>query len=793
MLPIDDHDGSGLIGRPIPRKEDLRLLTGAGRYSDDHNLPNQAFAAMVRSPHAHARILSLDISAAVRSPGVVAVFTGDDIEAARLGPIPHDHLFIGRPEQMKLAPDVVLRNKDGSAFRVPPHRLLPRDTVRYVGEAVAVVIAETLEAAKDGAELVKIEYAELPAVVMASDAIAADAPLVWEDIPGNTCVDAEVGDETAVSRIFESAPRVVSLSTHIQRVTGVTMEPRSATGSYDPVEDRYTLYAGSSGVVRHKIELANILRVSERQVRVIAHDVGGNFGTRNSFYPEFGLVVWAAKKIDRPVKWTCERQEAFLCDYQGRDLTVSAQLALDHDGNFLAVRSDNISNVGAHFASFQPLRKGMGLMTGVYRIPAAYVRARAVVTNTVPTTPFRSAGRPEAIFVIERLIDMAAQRYGFDRIELRRKNLITSDMFPYRNALTLLYDNGDYAATMDAAARLIDWNGFEARRSATRTPNLRRGIALANYIEITTGLPREKAQITIDSNGVEVVIGTMSSGQGHETSFAQITAQWLGVPLDLVRLTTGDTDKVSVGGGSVSGRSMRFASVVIAKAIEKLVAHGKEVVAYLENEPADNIDFEQGVFSVRDGSRSYTVMELAKTIENNTSLPQGLSGLLYGECDHFFREAGFPFGAQACEVEVDIETGAVRIIDVAAVDDVGRAINPLIVHGQTIGGAVQGFGQALMESIRYDPGSGQAMSGSLMDYSLPRADDMPYFKVEISEIPSPSNPMGIRAGGEGGTTPALAVVVGAVVDALKEFNVSHIEMPLTPERVWQAVQDAAAQ
>lgn len=776
-----------LIGRPLPRKEDLRLITGAGRYSDDFSMPGQAHAVVIRSPYAHAEIVAIDADAALGMPGVLAIVTGQDIADAGLNPIPHDHLFIGKPEQMKLAPDVYMVNKDGSPFQVPPHMILPRERTRFVGEAVAMVIAETVEAAKDAAAMVDIEFRELPFVVNAVDALAPGAPPVWDDISGNICVDAEIGDERRVAEIFASAPRIVSLDTHIQRVTGVTMEPRAATGSYDPETGRYTLYAGSSGVVRHKMELARVLGVPEDRVRVIAHDVGGNFGTRNGLYPEFALVVWAAQQIGRPVKWTAERQESFISDYQGRDLTVRAELALDEDGRFLAVRSENIVNSGAYFPSFQPLRKGIGLMTNVYDMEAAYVQAKAAVTNTVNTAPFRSAGRPEAIFVVERLIDIAAQRFGFDRVELRRKNLITPDMFPYRNPLTLVYDNGDYEATMDAALRLIDWDGFESRRRAP-PPHIRRGIAIANYIEITTGLPTERAEVRIDADtGVEIVIGTMSSGQGHETSFAQVAADLLGLPIDMIRLATGDTDRVRVGGGSVSGRSMRFAGVVIARAIDQIVAQSKEVLAFLRNVGLDEIDFADGLFLLPDGMRC-SVLDVARMIEASAaSLPQGLDRPLYGECEHLFREAGFPFGAQACEVEVDIETGMVTIIDIAAVDDVGRAINPLILHGQTVGGAVQGLGQALMEHFQYDPDTGQAVTGSLMDYALPRAENMPNFKVEISEIPSPTNPLGIRAGGEGGTTPALAVLVSAVVDALKEFGVEHIEMPLTPQRVWEAI------
>jgi aerobic carbon-monoxide dehydrogenase large subunit len=789
MNAIPPNTAPKYIGKPILRKEDARLITGAGRYSDDFNMPGQLYAAMVRSPYASALIRGIDAEAALAMEGVIAVFSGKDIAAAGLRAIPHDHLWLGTPEQMRLSPDVCLLNSDGSPLRVPPHAILPETQSRFAGEAVAMVVAETSDLAKEAAALIDVDYEERPFLVAAAEAIEEGAPQLWPDIPNNICMDAEVGDRDATDAAFAIAPHVVELDTHIQRVTGVTMEPRCAVGSYDAETGRYQLYAGSSGVFRHKIELAHVLDVPPDAVRVLAHDVGGNFGTKNNFYPEYALVTWAAKELGRSVKWTSERQEAFMSDYQGRDLTVHAELALDEEGNFLGLRARNISNLGAYYASSQPLRKGVGLMPNVYRIPVAYVNAIAVVTNTVCTTPFRSAGRPEAIFVIERLIDVAAQRLGFDRIALRRRNLIEPDNFPFPNPLGLVYDNGDYGSTMDTALELIDWPGFEARAEGSKARGKRRGIGIANYVEITTGIPRERAEIRIDpDDGVELVIGTMSSGQGHETSFAQVTAEWLGVPLDKVRLTAGDTDRLIVGGGSISGRSMRFASVLIQKAVDQIIAQCSRVVAHLAGVTPEQVRFHDGVLRAGNGPTEMTVMDVARVIQTDARLPDDLKIPLYGEHDHLFREAGFPFGAQACEVEVDIETGVVSIVDIAAVDDVGKAINPLILHGQTIGGAVQGLGQALMEHFVYDPESGQVLSGSLMDYALPKAESMPNFKVALSEIPSPSNPMGIRAGGEGGTTPALAVLVNAVVDALKEFGVEHIEMPLTPQRVWRAIQ-----
>jgi len=756
----------------VPRKEDARLLTGKGRYSDDLDLPGQAYAVMVRSPHAHARIAEIDAAGALALPGVLAVLTGADCLVDGLKPIPH------RPFSVS-PPGVSLKNRDGSDIFIAPHHALPADKARFVGEAVAMVVAESVQIAKDAAERVHVGYEPLAAAVRAADAAAAGAPLLWEERDSNATIDADLGDAAATAAAFARAAHVVRLSTWVQRVTGVPMEPRAALGAYDAAAGRYTLYAGSGGVVRQKRELAAMLGVAEQSVRVVARDTGGNFGTKNSFFPEFALVAWASRRLGRPVKWTCERGEAFLSDYQGRDLTVEAELALDAQGRFLALRSSNLSNAGAHTVSHVPLSKGASIITSVYRFAAAHVRARAVLSNTPPTTPYRSAGRPEAIFVIERLIDLAAREAGFDRIELRRRNLIPESAMPFTNPFGLRYDSGAYARAMESALALGDWNGFAARRDEARARGRLRGIGLANYVEVTSGFPTERAEITIRPEGrVDAVIGTLSSGQGHETSFAQLLVEWLGVPFESVNVITGDTDIVSEGGGSHSGRSMRFAGVVLGKASETILAKGASLAAhFLEVAPAD-IEFRGGRFSVKGTDRSIGIFEAAA------------AGSLAAAHTETLRVAGFPYGSQVCEVEIDPETGVVTIERLAAVDDVGRAINPLILHGQTHGGFAQGAGQALLEECRYDPATGQMLSASFMDYAMPRADDFPDFATELSEVPSPSNPLGIRAGGEGGTTPALAAVANAVADALAHLGVEHIELPATPERVWRAIRVA---
>ncbi len=771
------------FGRPLPRKEDARLVTGRGRFSDDFSLPGQAHAHLVRSPHAHARILSIEATAALSVPGVLAVLTGKDAAADGLASIPHKPVPTN-PNEFPLA------GREGGRVLVTPHPPLPADAARFVGEAVAMVIAETPGAAADGAERVRVSWEPLPAVTATPAAAEAAAPVLWSELGSNLCVDSVAGDARAADAAFAAAAHTVRLDTWVPRITGVPLEPRAALGVYEA--GRYTLYAGSGGVVRHKSDLAEVLGVPESAVRVVAEDVGGNFGTRNSFYPEFALVAWAAKRLGRPVKWTCERREAFLTDYQARDLLSRMELALDADGGFLALRGVNTSNVGAHTVTFVPLNKGRELATTVYRVPAAAVRGRAVLSNTAPLSAYRSAGRPQVMFVMERLIDLAARRHGFDRLELRRRNLVPAAAMPYTNPFGIVYDSGDYAATQDRAVALADWAGFEARRREARSRGRYRGIGLANYIEIATGAPRERAHITVrPDRQIDVVIGTLAAGQGHETSFAQLVVEWLGVELAQVRLISGDTDRVPVGGGSHSGRSMRLGGVVMAKAADRIVEKGARLAAWrLESAVAD-LEFSGGRFRVRGTDRSVHLFELAAAARRDDA-PDELRGPLEGECDETVSTPSFPYGCAVCEVEVDPETGVVEVVRYTSVDDVGRAINPLIVDGQTHGGIVQGLGQALWEHCRYDAVTGQLQSGSFMDYAMPRADLLPSFTTEISEVPSTSNPLGLRGGGEGGTTPALGAAVNAIVDALAELGVEHLEMPVTAERVWRAIQAAGS-
>ena len=774
------------IGEPVRRKEDARLIIGKGTYSDDFNQPGQLYAQVVRSPHAHAHIRGIDSAEAASMPGVVAVFTGTHMQADGLKAIPHVPLPLS-------GLDISLVNRDGSEAQLAPQLVLPTDRVRYVGQAVAMVVGETVAAAKDGAERVQVDYEALPAVTVTMDALEADVPILYDEWSSNLCIDADVGDSQAADAAFEGAAHVVTFETWIARVTGVPMEPRAAVGVYDRESGRYTLYAGGGAVVRPKMELAEILGIDPEMVRVVAKDVGGNFGTRNSFFPEFAMVPWAAKKLGRPVKWTAERSESFLSDYQGRDLHVTAELALDADGNFLGLRGSNVSNIGAHTVSVVPLTKGVEIMTGVYHIPAAYFRARGVHSNTPPTNPYRSAGRPEVIFVMERLVDLAARQCGFDPIALRRRNMIRPGEMPYANALGMTYDSGTYEAAMDQCLGISDLDGFPARKADSAERGLLRGLGISAYMETSTGAPRERTEMTVRPEGrIDVVIGTLSAGQGHETSFAQLLTEWLDVPLGTVNLITGDTDIVAVGGGSHSGRSMRLAGVVMGMATDIIIEKGKRIAGHVLEAAETDIEFAGGRFGIAGTDRSLDIFEIATAAMERDDLPEDLAGELTGEGDFTQTKPAYPFGCHTCEVEVDADTGHVAIVRYAGVDDVGRAINPLILHGQAHGGIVQGLGQALFESTAYDPETGQMLGGSFMDYAMPRAGDMPSFITEISEVPTPINPLGIRAGGEGGTTPALAVLVNAIVDALAEFGVRHVEMPATPEKVWRAIQEAKA-
>ena len=770
------------IGKPLPRKEDFRLITGHGGYADDFNMVGQAYAAMVRSPYPHARILGIDATAARSMPGVLAIFTGADCRKDGLAPVPHDPVPSTKYDMKLTAPG-------GGKIFTGRHELPAVEKVRYVGDGVAMVIAETREQALDAAEAVNVAYEELPLVPKGDSATA-----LWDEAPDNVLVDTLFGDAPATDRAFAAADHVVRMDFDVTRASPMPMEPRAGLACYDEGTSRYTLYftSGGPGVVRQRLQFAAVLKAAPERLRLVSYDIGGSFGARNRPYVEFGLILWATRKIGRPVKYTATRSEEMITGYQGRDLHTTLELALRSDGRFLAMRASNVSNVGAYCVSLSPLAKGAALITGSYNIPAATLRARAVFTNTVPTNTMRSSGRPEVNFAIERLIDTAARDLGLDRFALRRKNLVRPEAMPYTNAMGTIYDSGRYEDAMDLAMRISDFPGITKRRRAASARGRCLGLGLANYVESSTGAPRERAAITITPKGrVRVVIGTQPSGQGHETSFSQVVSDLLAVPLEAVDIVMGDTDIVSAGGGSHSGRSMRHAATVMSMAAADLIANGKRIAAVILDTAPDQVEFRDGRFGAPRTNRTLDFLELAKEATRH-ALPQDLKEGLAVVKENEMHVPVFPNGCAICEVEVDPDTGGVEITRYTSVDDVGRCINPLIVHGQSHGSIAHGIGEALSERFYNDPDSGQPLIGSFQDYGLPHADDLPTLRTEIMEVLSPTNPLGIKSAGEGPTTAAPAAVINAIVDALQPFKVHDIPLPATPLSVWQAIQDAKA-
>ncbi len=769
--------GTG-IGAAVPRVEDRRLLTGQGRYSDDISRPDQLYAVMVRSDRAHATLDRVVTGVARHMPGVRAVLTGADWIEDGFKPMP----AWGNPK------DVELRNCDGAEIFYTPLYPVAVDRIRRVGEVVAVVVADTEAQARDAAEHIRVECTPLPAVADALAALKPDAPQLWDEVPRNLSVDDEKGNEERCDIAFARAAHIVRITTDNQRVTGVPMEPRAALAEVDAATGRYLLEAGGQGVIRFRNELASTFGIKPADMHVISRDVGGGYGTRNHTYPEFALVLWAAQKTGRPVKWVCERSEAFLSDYAGRDLITRASLAIDKNGRFLAFRAENVANIGTHTVSYVPLARGPTVYNGVYDIPVAHVISKAVLTNTTATASYRGAGRPESMFVIERLVDMAAEQLGIDRIELRRMNLIGRDAIPYTNAVDVTYDSGDYAKSMDMALVQSEWAGFDERRRASKAKGKLRGIGLANYIETATGYPQERAEMEIQPGGiVDLVMGTQSSGQGHETSFAQVVSHWLELPFDCVRLRTGDTDFVSAGSGSHSSRSMRLAGHLFRQTAEEIIDRAARIAAVVLEAAPEDLVFSDGRFTIRGTDRAIHLFDIAAAAEGE-KLPQELRGKLRAVAEIAVPLPTYPNGCHVAEVEIDPDTGVVTIVRYTGIDDVGRVINPLIVDGQTQGGAVQGIGQALMEHCTYDA-EGQVLAGSFMDYAMPRADDVPFFDLAFNEVPAPSTLLGVKGGGEGGTTAAPPALINAIVDALSDYGVRHMEMPATPEKIWRAIRD----
>jgi carbon-monoxide dehydrogenase large subunit len=768
------------IGQAVTRFEDRRLLQGGGRYLDDVNLPGQLAAVLVRSIHAHARIRGIDLEAARKAPGVVAVFTGADLARDGLGTM-----------QMTLK----RKRPDGSPMFAPPHRGLAQDRVRYVGDPVALVVADTRGRAEDAADLVDVDYEPLPSVT--STAAAIGGPPVWDECRDNVSNLYEVGDRAAVDAALAAAPRVIRRRYVISRVHAQYMEARGALGVWDPAEERYTLHADVQYPHRVRNALASsIFKVPEHQIRVVAGDVGGGFGTKGWQYPEHRLVLWAARKLGRPVKWTCDRREAIPADEHARDNVTEAELAVDAEGRFLGLRVRTLANVGAYVSSDRNLLatfSNVVTLVGVYTIPVAHVQVLSVLTNTNSTAPYRGAGRPEATYVIERLIDDAARELGLDRFELRRRNLVPASAMPYRTPLGVTYDCGDFPKSFEDALKLADVAGFAARREAARARGRLRGLGIANAIERAAGPQPEFAEIRFAPSGAATVLmGSKNQGQGHETTFKQILHERLGLDPREVRYVDGDTDRVAWGMGSMGSRSTVIGGTALWTAADKVILKGKKIAAKLLEAAEGDIVFADARFSVAGTDRGVTLKEVARAAFQPAQLPPGLEPGLYETGTFSPRQDTWPNGTHVCEVEIDPDTGAVTLERYGLVDDVGTVINPLTLKGQIHGGVAQGVGQALMEQVLYDPESGQLLTGTFMDYAMPRADTFCDIQIGSNPVPTALNPLGAKGAGEAGTVGALPVVINAVLDALAPLGVRDLDMPATSARVWEAIQAARA-
>ncbi|MBI1209774.1 MAG: molybdopterin-dependent oxidoreductase [Azospirillum sp.] len=780
------------IGARVRRREDLRFLTGRGTYTDDINRPGQVHAWILRSPYAHARITAIDTTAAAAAPGVLAIFTGADLAADKVNGLPCGWL---------------IHSKDGSPMKEPPHPALAQGKVRHVGDQVAVVIAETRSQARDAAELITVDYDDLPAVVSSVAALKPDAPLLHDEAPGNLCYDWHLGDLAATEAAFAHAAHVVTLDVVNNRLVPNAMEPRAAIGEYDRTGGDYTLYTTSQNP--HVIRLlmgAFVLGIPEHKLRVVAPDVGGGFGSKIYHYAEEAIVTWAAKKVGRPIKWTAERSESFLSDAHGRDHVTHAELALDANGKFLGLKVSTVANLGAYLSTFStsiPTYLYATLLAGQYTTPAIYAEVKAVFTNTVPVDAYRGAGRPEACYLIERLVDVAAREIGIDKVELRRRNLIPASAMPYQTPVALQYDSGDYVRNLDLALPLIDYAGFPARKAEAAARGKLRGIGFATYIEACGIAPSnvagalgaraglyESAEVRFHPTGsVTLFTGSHSHGQSHETTFAQLVAERFGIPIDNVEIVHGDTAKVPFGMGTYGSRSLAVGGSAIVKAMDKVEAKAKKIAAHMLEAAASDIEVKEGKFTVAGTDKSLSIAEIALSayVPHNFPLDElepGLDEQAFYDPKNFT----FPNGCHICEVEIDPDTGVTKVVNFVAADDFGRVINPMVVEGQVHGGIVQGIGQALHENCVYDPESGQLITGSYMDYCMPRADDVPSFTLAYhEEAPCTHNPLGVKGCGEAGTIGGSAAVMNAVVDALAEFGITHLDMPASPERVWQAI------
>ena len=759
------------------RLEDGALIRGAGRYTDDLVLPAQAHAHVLRSPHAHARILTIDVAAARSMPGVLAVLTHADLAAAGIGP---------------LASVPPLKSRDGSDRREPARHALAHECARHVGEPVACVIAETLAQARDAADFVVVDYEPLPALSDGAAALAPGAPEIGADVPGNCLFDWETGDAARTEALFATAHRVVSLATHNQRLIGNAMETRAVNASYDVTSARFTVHASSQGVHMLRNLLARSFGLPPGHFHVQTGDVGGGFGPKFYFYPEYLLAAFAARLTGRPVKWTAERGESFISDSQGRDLRARLDMALDKQGKMLALRMDAVANLGAYLSTFAPVIPApvaTAVLPSVYAIQAVHARVRGARTNTVPVDAYRGSGKPEIHFLVERLIDRAADAMGIDRVELRRRNLVSASAMPWRNALGVTYDSGDFPAMLERAVLASDWAGALARKAACARAGRLLGIGLACYVESTGGARAEQAEIRFGDDGnVTAIVGTQSSGQGHETAYRHWLAGALGVAIETVHIVQGDSDRAVTGGGTGGSRSLSVQGAALAAGVREVILRGRVASAALLNAKVDDIVFRDGRFSAPGAALSITLPELVRRMRSPEGLPSGCGLDVVAQIEN--PSHNFPNGCHVAEVEIDADTGHVTLVRYTAQDDFGNVLQPAIVAGQVHGGVAQGIGQALYEHAIYDD-QGQLLSGSLMDYALPRAGQVPAFVPGLHGTPCTTNPLGVKGAGEAGTVPAAAAVINAVLDALKPLGIDDIEMPATPARVWAAMRGKA--
>src|SRR5215467_2864047 len=766
------------IGQPVTRKEDARFLTGRGRYVADIDLVRQAHAVLVFSPHAHARIRAVDKAAAEQMPGVFAVLTGEDWAADGLG---------------TLDPEAMAEDMGGPAGFRTKHPPLAQGRVRYVGERVAVVIAATEAVARDAAELVSVDYEILPAVVRAEDAVRPGAPLVHEGAANNISFTMRMGNAEAADAAFARAHHVTRLSLRNNRLTAVTMEPRGCIGDYDPGTRRWTLYSSTQNVHGVRQILAHqILHVPESRIRVVARDVGGGFGMKGNVYPEEAIVLWAAQRIGRPVKWIPSRSEALLADYEARDQQVAAELALDADGRFLALRWTGSHNAGAYIegAGVVMIVFSLKLAPTVYDIPAVSVTSSLVFTHTAPTVPYRGAGRPEAVYIMERLVDQAAREMKIDPAELRKKNLIRAEAYPYETRTGWVYDTGNYAAAMAKCQALADWDGYAARRAHSEAAGKLRGRSITYYVD-NTGVFNERMELRFDPSGeLTIVAGTLSHGQGHETSYAQMVADWLGVPEDKIHLLQADTDEVAIGRGTYASRSMMIGGSALRTAANEIIERGKRFAAHFMEADAGDIVFAEGQFTIAGTDRSMPIEQVAQMSFIPVGLPSALGVGLQGAGAFNSDVPSFANGCHICEVEIDPETGVVELVRYTVVDDIGTVINPLLAKGQICGGVGQGTGQALLEDVVYDA-RGQLLTGTLLEYGIPRAETLPLITIDFSPVPSPTNPLGVKGLGEDPAVASTPTVMNAILDALAPLGVIDVPMPATPERVWRALRGRA--